>query len=350
MAVCTSVVTSLTPLTAYGDIAEKKDARPNVVLVIVDDLRVDEFGAGGHPYLETPAIDSIVENGAMFNNAYHTTPLCSPNRATMLTGQYPSRHGIVDNTDRALQSHKLSLFAKDLQNTGYQTAHIGKWHMGNDPTPRSGYDYWVSYPGQGRSMNPILYEDGKLVDHDGYMTDILTDRTVSFIQQQAEKADPFFVTLSHKAVHPDMRQLASGEVDPDSGNEFVPAPRHKGVYAGKIIERTPSHGRLEKSINGKIPLKETLELRDQLTGPITKFLDLGTPDETIQARAEMVLSIDEGMQRIFDQLKTSGIADNTMVILTSDNGYWFGEHDLSVERRLPYQEVYLIRKQCVLLY
>lgn len=117
---------------------QAEQGRPNIILIVVDDLRFDEFGAGGHPYLETPNIDRLASEGAMFHNAYHATPLCSPNRASILTGQYVSRHGILDNTSRSRASHLLDLFPKELQQAGYRTAHIGKWHMGNDPTPRPG--------------------------------------------------------------------------------------------------------------------------------------------------------------------------------------------------------------------
>ncbi len=329
----------LTPIANAVSAQVSIDERPNVVMIVIDDLRRDEFGAGGHPYLKTPAIDSIAENGAKFNNAYHNTPLCSPNRATILTGQYGSRHGIVDNTDRALQSHRLEFFSKELQKAGYTTAHVGKWHMGKDPSQRPGYDYWVSYPGQGQSLSPTLYENGKMVEYKGeYMTDLLTTKALDFIDNASDGDKPFFVTIAHKAVHPDMRQLSTGEVDPTSGNEFVPAQRHKGVYADKNLKRAPSVGRQEADLAGKKMLQDALAMRDALKGPILKFLDPGPPESTLRARAEMVLAIDENVQRVLDDLKEKDILDNTMVIFTSDNGYWYGEHDLSVERRAPYQE------------
>lgn len=161
--------------------AEPGKVVPNIVVIVVDDLRWDEYAAAGHPYLHTPNIDRLVREGSSFSSAYVASPLCSPNRASILTGQYISRHGVVDNLARNLSSMRLDLFARDLQVAGYQTAHVGKWHMGNDPTARPGYDYWLSYPGQGRSINPELYEDGALHEVSGYMTDILTERAVSFI-------------------------------------------------------------------------------------------------------------------------------------------------------------------------
>ena len=108
--------------------------RPNFVVLLVDNVRKDEFSAGGHPYLETPNIDRLAAEGALFRSFYVTTPLCSPSRASIMTGQYGSRHGIVDNSSRSRASHELHSFAQDLQKLGYETAFLGKWHMGNDPT------------------------------------------------------------------------------------------------------------------------------------------------------------------------------------------------------------------------
>ena len=118
--------------------------KPNILVILIDDLRYDEFGAGGHPYMKTPHIDRIALEGALFERAFHTTSICSPNRASIMTGQYASRHGIIDNVARDAASFRLPNYHLELQRLGYETAHIGKWHMGNDGKPRPGYDYWVS--------------------------------------------------------------------------------------------------------------------------------------------------------------------------------------------------------------
>jgi len=307
-------------------------------MILVDDLRWDEFGLGGHPFAETPNIDRLANEGVMFTNAFHAVPLCSPNRASLLTGQYPSRHGIIDNVARDRASHRLRTFPQALQTAGYRTAFVGKWHMGNDPTPRPGFDYWVGLPGQGRIVDPILHEDGALAEVSGYVTDILTDRALGFIE--AEHDRPFFVILSHKAIHPDARQLDDGSVDLDYPMVYLPAKRHMGKYDAAVFPRRGNVPRDPAELESEAS-RSALSLRasDEITrifGP--DFLDPLTSDETIRRRAEMLLSIDEGVGSIIAALEERGILDETLILFTSDNGYFFGEHGFSIERRMPYEE------------
>jgi arylsulfatase A-like enzyme len=139
--------------------------KPNFLVILIDDLRYDEFGAGGHPYMQTPHIDRLAHEGANFERAFHTTPICSPNRASIVSGQYASRHGIIDNVARDAMSHRLPNYHLELRGLGYETAHIGKWHMGNDGMPRPGYDTWISYDGHGKLNDPRLNHNGKYVQH-----------------------------------------------------------------------------------------------------------------------------------------------------------------------------------------
>jgi len=318
--------------------ASAEATRPNVIVIVVDDLRFDEFGAGGHPYLETPNIDRLAAEGAMFTDTFYAVPLCSPNRASILTGQYPSRHGIIDNIARNLASHRLQTFPIAMRDAGYETGFIGKWHMGNDPTPRPGFDYWSALPGQGRTIDPDLYEDGRVHRVKGYVTDVLTDRAVDFIERERE--GPFMLYIAHKAVHPDARQLDDGSSDPNVNRVYTPAPRHKGLYEERVYPRQPNVVFSPDDLEGKPALQRSLRDRDspESVEQFAFFLDPGTSEETIRRRAEMVLAVDESLGRLMATLEEGGMLDNTMIMFTSDNGFFFGEHWLSQERRLPYEE------------
>ena len=312
--------------------------RPNVIVVVVDDLRFDEFGAGGHPYLETPHIDRLAAEGVMFTNAFHAVSLCSPNRASIFTGQYPSRHGIIDNVARNRASHRLQTYPRAMQAAGYETGFIGKWHMGNDPTPRPGFDYWAALPGQGKTIDPDIYEDDELHRVEGYVTDLLTDRAVEFIERDRDA--PFMLHIAHKAVHPEAAQRDDGSSDPTIDRKYTPAERHKGLYEEAVFTRRPNVVMSPDDLVGKPALQRSLRFRDspESVAEFSFFLDPGTSEETIRRRAEMILSVDDGLGRILEALEDKGILDETFVLFTSDNGFFFGEHWLSQERRLPYEE------------
>ena len=303
------------------------NSRPNIVFILVDDLRWDELGCAGHPYVKTPNIDRLAREGALFRNAFMTTPLCSPSRASFLTGQFAHTHGITDNVDRSAASHRLVTFPFLLHQADYETAFIGKWHMGNDDKPRPGFDRWVSFKGQGTYIDPDINEDGRDLKSSGYTTDILNGYAVDFIKRKHEK--PFLVYLAHKAIHPEVKQNDDGSVDLSASERFIPAQRHERAFAGNKIPRRPNYGRaptdkpaLQRQIANLPPL-----------GPSTV-----TPDKAILERQRTLLAIDEGVGEILKVLEEAGQLDNTIIVFTSDNGYFYGEHGLSVERRLAYEE------------
>ena len=313
-------------LLASMGIAAAQD-RPNILLVVVDDLRFDDFAAAGHPFARTPHIDRLAREGAQFRNMFAVTPLCSPSRANIVTGLYTRRHGILDNTERSARSHELQSFARVLQADGYRTGFIGKWHMGNDPTPRPGFDEWSGMKGQGEAIDPELDEHGRLAKVNGYVTDIFTERALRFIS--GDRARPFLLMLSHKALHPNIVQQADGTTVPIGEGGFIPAPRHRNLYTGLPVPRRVNYGvpphdkpALERRIDGLAPL-----------GPATV-----TPDETIRNRLRMLAAIDESLGTIMEALVRQGVLDNTVIMLVGDNGYFYGEHGLSEERRLAYEE------------
>ena len=329
----------LTVLCCYTFLLNAQSGRPNIVMIVVDDMRHDEWGAGGHPYLQTPNIDLLAREGTRFDRAYHAVPLCSPNRASILTGQYPSRHGVIDNTARNQVSFMLDLFPKYLQESGYRTAHIGKWHMGNSPAPRPGYDYWVCMEGQGRTNNPILFEGNASYTAEGYITDIFTEKALGFMQEYADS--PFFLYIGHKAIHPEAVQRDDGTTDLDVPKEFIPAERHRGRYRSDVYQRSPSYSPTAAADADKPVIGNAFRIRSEVLEKDPRWeasMDLGISETTIRARAEMMLAVDESLGRIMAELDRLGIKDNTVVIFTSDNGYFFGEHGFSVERRMPYEE------------
>jgi len=307
--------------------AESATQRPNIVVILVDDLRWDELGCTGHPFVRTPFIDRIANEGARFRNAFVTTPLCSPSRACFLTGKYAHHHGITDNTDRSKQSHRLKTFPRLLQRAGYETAYIGKWHMGNDNTPRPGFDEWICLKGQGTSFNPVLNENGHATTNTGHTTDVLNQRAVAFVHKKRTK--PFCLYFAHKALHPELTQYDDGSISDPGAAKFLPARRHKTLYAGEAIPRR---------LNVIDTLAGKPALRRKIKGLPPLSRKTGTSDETIRDRLRMLASVDEGVGLLLTELKQSGQLDNTIFIVTSDHGYWYGEHGLSVERRLPYEE------------
>jgi N-acetylglucosamine-6-sulfatase len=306
------------------------DHRPNIVFVLVDDLRWDELHCTGHPFAQSPNADRLACEGANFRNAFAVTPLCSPSRASFLTGQYPHRHGIIDNTDRSRASHELVTWPRILHDKGYETCFIGKWHMGVDDSSRPGFDRWVSFQGQGECVNPVLNVNGTTSRQQGYITDLLTEHALAFLNQ--ERSKPFCLYLSHKAIHPNITQNADGSVtNPNGGSadDFIPAERHRGLYAGKTPPRRRSYARVpldKPALQQKIPGLEPL-------GPKT-LID----DEIILNRLRMAKAVDESLGNILQTLERKGVLDDTLVLFTSDHGYFYGEHYLAHERRLAYEE------------
>ncbi len=307
--------------------------RPNLLVILIDDLRYDEFGAGGHPYMKTPHIDRIAHEGAIFERAFHPTPICSPNRASILTGQYASRHGIIDNVARDAASHRLPNYHLALQQLGYETAHIGKWHMGNDGKPRPGYDHWVSFDGHGRLNDPNLNENGTYVRHQGYITDILNRMAVEFVNRRRDQ--PWSLFFAHKAVHPDAEQAADGTFKMDG---YRPAERHKDLYRGCLFPKKPNMLGRTEIVKQKPVWAEALELRTSEKSRVLLDAIHAGEQEEIRLRAAMMASVDEGAGMLLDALAATGQLDDTLILFLGDNGYFFGEHGLGPERRFAYEE------------
>ena len=289
-------------------------ARRNIVFILTDDQRFDAIGCV-NSYFETPALDTLAQGGALFENAFVTTALCSPSRATILSSQYTHRHGVLDNN--TLLPASTPTFPKELQRAGYETAYIGKWHMGGaSDAPQPGFDHWVSFKGQGVYRNPALNVDGQAVGGEGYTTDLLTDYAEAFIRK--ERTRPFFLFLGHKAVHAD----------------FEPAERHKGSYAGRRFPRPDSMEDTEENYRGKPAWVRSQRMSwHGVDGMYNKTTDY---DRFIQDYAETLRAVDDSVARITTALRETGQLESTLLVFTSDNGFQFGEHGL-IDKRTMYE-------------
>lgn len=278
------------------------ETRPNTLVILVDDLRFDALACTGHPFVKTPNIDRLAREGARLDNAFCTTPLCSPSRASFLSGQYAHQHDVRSNGDSTAISMKLNTFARMQQKGGYETAYIGKWHMGNDDAPRPGFDRWVSFKGQGVYANPAFNIDGKPAPQTGYMTDLLTRYAVDFVRKPRGK--PFSMVLAHKGVH----------------GPFTPADRHRTLYGSDPIRRAANAA-------DTLADKPALRRNANAANPQRPL-----NDETIRQQLATLASIDEGVGRVLAALEETRQLDNTFIVFTSDNGYLWGEHGLGDKR------------------
>ncbi|HRE80700.1 MAG TPA: sulfatase [Opitutaceae bacterium] len=296
-------------------------AKPrNVVFILIDDHRYDAMGFLGHPFLQTPHIDSLAKNGVYLKNACVTTALCSPSRASILTGLYTHKHRVIDNNRNIAAGTRF--FSEYLQSAGYQTAFIGKWHMGGESDgPRPGFGHWVSFRGQGTYLptQSGLNVNGVRVPQKGYITDELTDYAVEWLKAQKPDTAPFCLYLSHKAVHAN----------------FTPAERHQGRYKNAVVSKPKTSANTAETREGK-----PRWVRDQRNSwhgmdfPYHSDLDI---DDYYRQYCETLLAVDDSVGRVLQQLKDMGAYDDTLVIYMGDNGFMFGEHGL-IDKRVAYEE------------
>lgn len=293
----------------------------NVVFILSDDHRYDAMSFMGHPFAKTPHMDAMATSGVHLKNAFVTTSLCSPSRASILTGLYTFRHRVIDN-QRAVPEGTL-FFPQYLQQTGYTTGFIGKWHMGaGNDNPRPGFDYWFSFKGQGQYYPPnekyTINDNGKRVPQDGYITTLLTRRAIDFLEQQTDREKPFFLYLSHKAVH----------------GPFTPEPKYKGTLED-IPFKLPASSKLLKNNLCNRP-RWLLDQRNGWHG-MDFPLHSGSSVETLyKSYCEALRSVDDSIGAVKQQLKKMGIYDETLIIYMGDNGYMFGEHGL-IDKRVAYE-------------
>jgi len=296
-------------------------ARPNVVFILTDDQRWDQLSCAGHPFLKTPNLDRIAAEGARFRNMFVTTSLCSPSRASFLSGLYAHSHGVVNNfTD---YPEDLASFPRRLHDEGYETAYIGKWHMGEqDDRRRPGFDYWASHKGQGTYYDCTFNINGTRRVLEGYYTHRVTDLAVDWIRR--EHKGPFLLILGHKAPH----------------TPFTPERRYLHIFDSVRIKYPESAFQLDDKPDW---VRQRLSTWHGIYGPIFGFRK-DFPDTSPEGVAEFaafvraytatIKSVDDSTARIYRALKETGRLDDTLLVFAGDNGFFLGEHGMTDKRTM----------------
>ncbi len=289
------------------------DGPPNVVLVLVDDLRWDAVGPDRPVALDTPHLDRLAAEGARFERAFVTTSMCCPSRASLLTGLYVHEHGVHSNRAGEELHERFTTLPERLQAAGYATACVGKWHIPREGGgPRPGFDHWVGFEDQGEYLDQELDVDGERVETRGHSADVLVDHAMRWLAQPREQ--PFFLLLSFKNCH----------------LPFVPPARHRGMLADAQVEWPAS---FRQDPDELTPTARAARLSNRNRAPHAH------PDdylEVVRAYWELLPSVDEGVGRVLAALEEAGTLDRTMVVFTGDNGYMLGEHGLT-QKQLSYE-------------
>ena len=339
------------PLAARTAPRVRETRRPNLLFIMADDHASQAIGCYGSRVNRTPHIDRIAREGARFDRCYCTNGICAPSRAVILTGKHSHLNGVRDNA--AVFDGGQPTFPKLIKAAGYETALLGKWHLKSDPT---GFDHWAVLPDQGEYYNPDLVEDGVRRRRAGYVTDLLTDMAVDFLGSRGPGAPPFLLMLHHKAPH----------------RNWQPAERHLGLYDDADFPEPPTL-RDGYATRSRAAVEQEMTIRDHMT--LDSDLKLGPPpgrlDEGQRAAWERaygpkreafrkaglegddllrwkyrrylqdylgcVAAVDEGVGRVLDALDATGLAEDTLVLYTSDQGFFLGEHGW-FDKRFMYEE------------
>jgi arylsulfatase A-like enzyme len=307
------------------------DARPNIIFLLSDDQSFGTMGHEGQSWIQTPGLDRLAAEGARFTRAFVTTSLCSPSRASFLTGRWARSHAVLDNLN-GLPSD-LPTFASELRSAGYDTAYMGKWHMGWQRN-RPGFDTTASYVAQGVYENGVFVLNGKSVETKGWVDDVSTDYAIKFLRE--ERDAPFLLFVGFKSAHtprfPAKRLLDLYEdvklVPPPNTGALPPYPRVKEME--QLIEKGVA----------KTPYSVPENWVEMLSGP----RKTRSADETenwmnsnLPAYHQLIAGIDQNVARILNVMDKLGLAENTIVVYASDNGMSNGAHGIFI-KRAAYEE------------
>jgi arylsulfatase A-like enzyme len=330
--------------------------RPNILFIFSDDHATGAISAYGSRLIDTPHIDRIGREGAIFRNCFCTNSICGPSRAVILTGKHCHINGFLDN--RSTFDGTQPTLPKMLQAVGYQTAIVGKWHLGSDPT---GFDHWEVLPGQGHYYNPTFLGPGETSGGpprrrriDGYVTDVITDLTLEWLERGRDPDKPFFVMCQHKAPH----------------REWQPGPQELHLFRGRVFPEPDSlfddyAGRAGGAAEQEMTIaRHMLPVDLALVPPPTATPEqvarwersFGPENEAFRAARlsgaaltrwnfqryvanylRCVAGVDRGVGRILEWLDRTGLADETIVVYSSDQGFYLGEHGW-YDKRWMYEE------------
>ena len=330
--------------------AEKPvESRANILFVFTDDHAAQAISAYGSRINRTPNIDRIAREGVLFRNCFVTNSICAPSRAVILTGKHSHLNGVP--TNRETFDGAQQTFPKLLRQAGYQTAIIGKWHLKSDPT---GFDYWRVLRGQGTYYNPLFRTQEGEETIEGYTTDIITDLSLEWLKHGRDPEMPFMLMCQHKAPH----------------RNWEPSPKHLSKYENTVIPEPPTlfdnyQGRGTAARTQEMTISSHLNERDlklvpprNLTqeqlktweaayGPRNeefRKVELKGTDRTrwnyqryLKDYIRCIDSVDENLGRLLDYLEETGLAENTLVIYSSDQGFYLGEHGW-FDKRFMYEE------------
>ncbi len=298
--------------------------RPNVLFILCDDLRWDCFGAAGHPHLRTPNIDRLATEGVRFQNAFCTTSLCSPSRASILSGLYAHTHGVINNFTE--YPTNLVSWPMRLRETGYATAYIGKWHMGEDnDAPRPGFDWFVSHKGQGKYFGTEWCINGTRRETvPGYYTTIVTDFALDWLRQPGRDRQPWALCVGHKAPH----------------SFYVPEEKYTHVFDRVRVPYPDSAFHLDDKPDW---IKQRLYTWHGIYGPLFEWRKK-YPDDRPEAVKDFenmthaywgtILSVDDSVGRLLKYLEDTQQLDRTIIVFMGDNGLLNGEHGMVDKRAM----------------
>jgi arylsulfatase A-like enzyme len=331
--------------------------RPNILFIMSDDHAAHALSCYGSRINNTPNLDRIAAEGARFDNCFCTNGICEPSRAAILSGTYNHINGVT--TIGAHLDNRLPNVAKELQNAGYQTAIFGKWHLGDEAAHwPTGFDEWKILQGQGPYFDPEMICNGENHNYDGYTTDIITDLTIDYLKRR-NKNQPFFVKCHHKAPH---RRWEPDEKHKDMyKNDELPLPdtlfddysnRSRAAFEAKMrittdmqysdLKLVPPNGFVENTF---IPHPEDLEGFFLIPVETGKKVFFRNHEELVNFKYQRyikdylrcIASVDDNVGRVLDYLKKEGILDDTVVIYTSDQGFFLGDHGW-YDKRFMYEE------------